>query len=81
MYSHIMNRFIFILSLLILIQSLFESIKRKDFKKIDIYFILIITGSVAPHIAAWATSKHLVGIFIISHIYSYLKIRNKLIDN
>lgn len=81
MYSHIMNRFIFILSLLILIQSLFESIKKKDFKKIDIYFILIITGSIAPHIVAWATSKHLVGIFIISYIYSYLKIRNKLINN
>ena len=70
-----MNRFIFIISLLILIQSLFESIKKKDFKKIDIYFILIITRSIAPHIAGWATSKHLVGIFIVSHIYSFLKIR------
>ena len=77
-YSHIINRLIFILSLLVLVYSFIIGLKIKSFKKIDIYFFLIIAGYIAPHIIVWATSKHLVGIFVISYIYLYLKIRNNL---
>ena len=79
MYSHVMNRLFFIISLLVLVHSLIKAFKFKDFKKIDIYFFLIIVGSIFPHIIAWATSKHLVGIFIISYIYLYFKIKNKFL--
>jgi len=79
MYSHVMNRLFFIISLLVLVHSFVRGFKDKDFKKVDVYFFLILVGSIFPHIIAWATSKHLVGIFIISYIYLYFKIKNRFL--
>jgi hypothetical protein len=63
--SHILNRIVFLFSLLIF------SLKftKNKINKEDIYFIALITTNLLPHIIGWITSKHLVPIFIICHIY------------
>jgi hypothetical protein len=66
--SHILNRIIFLISLLILI---FKIIKKKIIKD-DVYFITIVATSLLPLIIGWITSKHIVPIFIISYIYTLL---------
>jgi len=74
MFSHIINRVIFITSLLYLLKNIFKGIKNTKINSIDYYFFFIICFSLLPHLAGWATSKHLVPIFLISHIYLLLNI-------
>jgi hypothetical protein len=74
--SHILNRIVFFISLLILF---FKIIKKKIIKD-DVYFIAIVTTNLLPLMIGWITSKHLVSVFIICHIYTLLntyKIINK----
>jgi len=66
--SHVLNRIVFLFSLLIF--SL--KIMKKKILKEDVYFITIIITSLMPLVIGWITSKHLVPIFIICHIYSLL---------
>jgi hypothetical protein len=72
--SHILNRIFFFLSLLFFF---YKFIKKKLITE-DIYFIVIITTNLLPHVIGWITSKHLVPIFVICHIYCLLNI-NKII--
>ena len=74
MFSHIINRIIFITSLLYLLKNIFIGIKNSKINNIDYYFFFIICFGLLPHLAGWATSKHLVPIFLISHIYLLLNI-------
>jgi len=74
MFSHIFNRVIFITSLLYLLNNIFNGIKNSKVNNIDYYFFFIICFNLLPHLAGWATSKHLVPIFLISHIYLLLNI-------
>ena len=39
---------------------------------IDIYFLVIIIFSLLPHLIGWATSKHIVPMFLVSNIYLFL---------
>ena len=41
--------------------------------KIEIYYLSIIVLNLLPHLAAWATAKHLVAIQLVSLIYLFLK--------
>ena len=68
--SHFLNRIVFMLCLLFL----FLKIIKKNITREDIYFATIITTTLLPFIIAWITSKHLVPIFIICHIYFLLNI-------
>jgi hypothetical protein len=43
-----------------------------EFKN-DIYYIFLFILNIIPHIIGWSTSKHLVGITIVSMIYLFLK--------
>jgi hypothetical protein len=74
MFSHIINRLIFITSLLYLLKNIFMGIKNSKVNNIDYYFFFIVCFSLLPHLVGWATSKHLVPIFLISHIYLLLNI-------
>ena len=40
----------------------------------DFYFIIVISLNMLPHVATWATSKHLIPAFIISFYYFYLRV-------
>ena len=73
MFSHIINRIIFIFSILYAIKNIYKSYTKKYFPVIECYFLLILTLSIAPYIIGWATSKHLVPIFLVSHIYFVLR--------
>ena len=82
MFSHLMNRIVTIMSLIICIISIYKNSLSFKFQKSDIYYLIIYASSVFPYIVGWATSKHLVGIFLISHIYLILKIlSNKFTKN
>ena len=76
MISHIFNRIVFIISIIVLIKNIFE----KKFQKPEIYYFAIIVSSLFPHVIGWATSKHLVPLFLVSHLYLFLRLNffNKL---
>ena len=68
-YSSIISKFLLNLAIIISVFRLIKNIKKPYNCKIEIYFLLIIILNLAPHILAWATSKHLVGIFNTSLVY------------
>ena len=74
-FSHIFNRLIFIISIILLVNNLFKDLKQKKFQKINIYYSTIIIFSLLPHIIGWATSKHLVPLFLVSNIYFFLNFK------
>ena len=73
MFSHIINRVIFIFSILFAIKNIYISFNKKYRPTIEYYFLIILILNIAPHIIGWATSKHLVPIFLVSHIYFFLR--------
>ncbi|WP_440938086.1 hypothetical protein, partial [Candidatus Pelagibacter sp.] len=77
MFSHLFNRIIFLVSIFFCVSSIFRNIIRLNFSKLDYYYIILVSSSILPHLIGWATSKHLVGIFILSHIYLIVKIFEK----
>lgn len=80
MFSHFYNRLIAIISIFLFLFALFKKGEEIRNKKIDIYFIVIYITSITPHIIGWCTSKHLVGIFLITHVYVLLKIYDKFLE-
>jgi len=72
-FSNIPNKILFNISILILIYNFYKLFKYKKYEKIDFYFLIFITMYLFPLIIGWATSKHLVGIFITSKIYLMIK--------
>lgn len=68
--SLIINKVLFNSALFLLFYSLiknFKSILRKD----HFYFFILLSLNLPPHLIAWATSKHLVGITSVSIIYLF----------
>lgn len=72
-FSSIFNKILFNISILILFYNFYKLFKYKKYEKIDFYFLIFITMYLFPLIIGWATSKHLVGIFITSKIYLMIK--------
>lgn len=77
--SHLFNRIAAILSILIALVVIFKNLKSIKYYKLEIYFLGIFFSNIFPHILGWATSKHLVGIFIICHLYLILKLKKYII--
>ena len=75
--SNIDNKFFLNLSILILVLSFCNSVKKREIQKFDLYYFFLLTFYILPLIIGWATSKHLVGIFIVSKIYLILKFMEK----
>lgn len=75
--SNIDNKFFLNLSILVLVLSFYNSVKKREIKKFDLYYFFLLTFYILPLIIGWATSKHLVGIFIASKIYLILKFMEK----
>jgi hypothetical protein len=69
MFSHLINRIVLIISLIVCLNSIFKNLLIFKFQKLDFYYFIILISSVIPLLIGWATSKHLVGIFILSHLY------------
>ena len=68
--SHILNRIIFFISLVILIYKYFN--KKLIFK--DFYFFIILVTFLFPYMIGWITHKHLPPLYIISYLYSLINI-------
>ena len=74
-YSNIPNKFIMIVALIYAFNSIINSLyKRKKLSYLDLIFLLMFLLYIAPHIVAWATSKHLVPLFLLSKIYIFIKL-------
>ena len=67
--SNVINKIIFNLSLGLGIYILYKKIIKKISCKEEFFFFLLILCNIFPHIVGWATTKHLIGISIISFIY------------
>ena len=80
-YSNFPNKIIMNFALLIALVSFFKMIRKRKLSQIDFLFLAMFFLYIAPHIVAWATSKHLVPIFILSKIYLLIKcFKLKIID-
>ena len=80
-FSHFISKIFFNLAIIVLIYNIItifitkkkelrSILEEKIFKK-HIYFLIFLILLMPPHIIAWATSKHLVGITSVSIIYIY----------
>ena len=72
-YSHIVNKIIFNLAIIMSIFFFLKYFKNFFKNKIEFYYLLIIALNMLPYVAGWATSKHLIPAFIISFYYLYLR--------
>ena len=73
--SSLINKFIFYISIILL---LFQIIKKTFHKnEMSFYYFIILILNLAPHIVGWATSKHLVGIYLMSFIFIILIFEKK----
>ena len=74
-YSNIPNKLIMIFALIYAFGSIINSLyKKKKLSYFDLIFLLMFFLYIAPHIVAWATSKHLVPLFLLSKIYIFIKL-------
>ncbi len=80
-YSNFPNKIIMNFALIIALMSFIKNIKKNKFSEIDFIFLVMFFLYTAPYIVAWATSKHLVAIFLLSKIYLLIKFfKLKIID-
>ncbi|MAY90748.1 MAG: hypothetical protein CMN00_06165 [Rickettsiales bacterium] len=79
-YSNIINKFFLNLAIIVCIYNIVKNYKKILHQKTEIYFLSILLLNLLPHLYAWATNKHLVGIFILSNLYivNKLIIQNKI---
>jgi len=73
-YSNIFNKIILNLAIIISLFLLFKNSKNFLQQKHELYYLSILSLNILPLIYAWATTKHLVGIFILSNLYLLIKI-------
>ena len=71
-YSNIPNKLILNISILLLFLKIFRKRKTLNIEKYDFYYLLILLFYLAPLLVGWATSKHLIGIFLVSKIYTFI---------
>ena len=76
-YSSILNRLSLNLAFLIALYTLLKNFRNILNFKTEIYYLTIVCLNLLPHIYAWATNKHLVGIYITSNLYLIFKFLNK----
>lgn len=74
-YSNFSNKILMNIALIFAFISIVRSIKNyKKVPYIDLIFLSMFCLYLTPHIIAWATSKHLVPIFLLSKVYIFTKI-------
>jgi hypothetical protein len=80
-YSSIVSKLLLNVAIIFSSFKLIKNINNINANKIEIYFLFIVILNLTPHIFAWATSKHLVGIFNVSSIYLLIVFTEKKIVN
>ena len=80
MISHILNRILGLLFIVVLIKKIIPSFNFRNFNKSDIYILSLYLPFLFPYVVGWSTSKHLVPIFLVINIYLITEfIKKKLI--
>ena len=79
--SMIFNKIFLNISILLSIFILLKNLNNINLVKNDFYFLIIITLNLLPHLIAWATSKHLIGMINLSMIYLLILYQKKFINN
>ena len=77
MISHILNRVLNFIFILIILKKILVNLSFKEFDKSDIYSILIYMLFIFPYVVGWATSKHLVPIFLLINVCLITKLFKK----
>lgn len=80
-YSSIFSKFFLILAILISTFILIKNCRNFLNYKNELYFIVILSLNLAPHLIGWATSKHLIAISNISLIYLIFYLNKKYANN
>lgn len=72
-FSLVINKIFFNISILVLFFNFIRMYKFKKFteNQHNLYFFSLLCLNLPPHLIAWATSKHLIGITSISIIYLF----------
>jgi len=68
-YSNIINKINLNLAILFCLFGLILNKKKFFIQKHSFYYMIILTLNLMPHIYAWGTNKHLVGIYVMSNIF------------
>ena len=74
----LLNKLIFIISIVIAIKSIFKEKFVLDKIRVEIIFLVIFFSSLPSYLLGWALNRHLVYLFLISKIYLFLKYNLKL---
>lgn len=76
-FSNFTNKLLMVLALIYGSFSLINSIyNKKQLSYFDLIFLFMFFLYLSPYVVAWATSKHLVPLFLLSKIYLFMKIFN-----
>ena len=73
-YSNLPNKIIMNFALVFAIVKLIINLKQKKNLENEILFLSMFILYLMPYLIAWATSKHLVPLFLLSKVYLMLKI-------
>ena len=76
--SQLISKIILNLSIIILAFNCLNNYKKIINQKKEIYYLIILILNLLPHLALWATSKHLVGIINISLIFLIFSITDRV---
>ena len=75
-YSVFLNKLIFILAIIVALRSIIKNFKILK-NKLEILFLTILISSLPAYLVGWALNRHLVYLFLISHIYLFLKFKSE----
>ena len=71
------NKIILCISIITALRSILKKRSHISSLKIEIIFFIILFSSFPSYLIGWALNRHLVYLFLISHIYLFLKIKLK----
>ena len=74
--SQLISKIILNLSIFILVLNCLNNYKKISKQKKEIFYFTILVLNLMPHLALWATSKHLIGIINVSLIFLIFSIPN-----
>ena len=69
------NKLIVLLAIIIALKSTINNSFKISNIKIEIIFFIILFSSLPPFLLGWAVNRHLVFLFLLSHIYLFLKFK------
>ena len=75
-YSVFLNKLIFILAIIVVLRSIIKNFEISK-NKLEILFLTILISSLPAYLVGWALNRHLVYLFLISHIYLFLKFKSE----